>query len=116
MAKKKKRKESKKDTGYLIELKGMLLILISIIGICKFGIVGNFIESFSGFFVGVAYNILLVVLFVVGIYMIIKRSYPDFFESKLIGLYAIIVSLLVFLFFMEECKNEKKINLCAYDI
>jgi len=96
MAKKKKRKESKKDTGYLIELKGMLLILISIIGICKFGIVGNFIESFSGFFVGVAYNILLVVLFVVGIYMIIKRSYPDFFESKLIGLYAIIVSLLVF--------------------
>ena len=96
MAKKKKRKESKKDTGYLIELKGMLLILISIIGICKFGIVGNFIESFSGFFVGVAYNILLVILFVVGIYMIIKRSYPDFFESKLIGLYAIIVSLLVF--------------------
>lgn len=96
MAKKKKRKENKKDTGYLIELKGMLLILISIIGICKFGIVGNFIESFSGFFVGVAYNILLVVLFVVGIYMIIKRSYPDFFESKLIGLYAIIVSLLVF--------------------
>ena len=49
MAKRKKRKENKKDTGYLIELKGMLLILISIIGICKFGIVGNFIESFSAF-------------------------------------------------------------------
>ena len=31
MAKRKKRKENKKDTGYLIELKGMLLILISII-------------------------------------------------------------------------------------
>ena len=31
MAKKKKRKETKKDTSYLIELKGMLLILISII-------------------------------------------------------------------------------------
>ena len=96
MAKKKKRKESKKDTSYFIELKGMLLILISIIGICKFGIVGNFIESFSAFFVGVAYNILLVVLFIVGIYMIIKREYPNFFESKLIGLYAIIISLLIF--------------------
>ena len=96
MAKKKKRKESKKDTSFFIELKGMLLILISNIGICRFGIVGNFIESFSAFFVGVAYNILLVVLFIVGVYMIIKRSYPDFFDSKLIGLYAIIISLLIF--------------------
>ena len=96
MAKKKKRKESKKDTSYFIELKGMLLILISIIGICKFGIVGNFIESFSAFFVGVAYNILLVVLFVVGVYMIIKRDYPMFLDSKFIGLYSIVISLLIF--------------------
>lgn len=96
MAKKKKRKESKKDSSYFIELKGMLLILISIIGICKFGIVGNFIESFAAFFVGVAYNILLVILFIIGIYMIIKRSYPDFFDSKLIGLYSICVALLIF--------------------
>ena len=96
MAKKKKRKETKKDTGYLIELKGMLLILISIIGICKFGIVGEFIGHFSAFFVGVAYNILLAVLFIVGIYMIIKRDYPIFFSSKLIGIYAIVISLLVF--------------------
>lgn len=96
MAKKKKRKESKKDTSYFIELKGMLLILISIIGICKFGIVGNFIESFSAFFVGVAYVILLAVLFIVGIYMIVKRGYPNFFDSKLIGIYSIVVSLLVF--------------------
>lgn len=96
MAKKKKRKESKKDTGYLIELKGMLLILISIIGICKFGIVGNFIESFSAFFVGTAYIILLAIVFVVGVYMIIKRDYPNFFDSKLLGLYSIAIALLVF--------------------
>lgn len=96
MAKKKKRKETKKDSSYLIELKGMLLILISIIGICKFGIVGAFIEHFSAFFVGVAYNILLVVLFIVGIYMIIKRDYPVFFSSKLIGIYAIVIALLTF--------------------
>ena len=36
MAKRKKRKETKKDSGYLVELKGMLIILVSIIGICKF--------------------------------------------------------------------------------
>ena len=96
MAKKKKRKETKKDTSYLIELKGMLLILISIIGICKFGIVGAFIGHFAAFFVGVAYNILLAVLFIVGLYMIVKRDYPNFFSSKLIGIYAIVISLLVF--------------------
>ena len=96
MAKRKKRKEVKSDTGYLVELKGMLLILVSIIGICKFGIVGNFIESFSAFFVGTAYVILLAIVFIVGIYMIIKRDYPNFFDSKLIGLYSIAISLLVF--------------------
>ena len=96
MAKKKKRKETKKDTSYLIELKGMLLILISIIGICKFGIVGAFIGHFAAFFVGVAFNILLAVLFIVGIYMIVKRDYPNFFSSKLIGIYAIVISILVF--------------------
>ena len=96
MAKKKKRKETKKDTGYLIELKGMLLILIAIIGICKFGIVGAFIGHFAAFFVGVAYNILLAVLFIVGLYMIVKRDYPNFFSSKLIGIYAIVISILVF--------------------
>lgn len=96
MAKKKKRKETKKDTSYLIELKGMLLILISIIGICKFGIVGAFIGHFAAFFVGVAYNILLGVLFIVGLCMIVKRDYPNFFSSKLIGIYAIVISLLVF--------------------
>lgn len=96
MAKKKKRKETKKDSGYLIELKGMLLLLISIIGICKFGIVGAFICHFAAFFVGVAYNILLAVIFIIGLYMIVKRDYPNFFSSKLIGIYAIVISLLVF--------------------
>ena len=96
MAKKKKRKETKKEVGYFVELKGMLLILISIIGICKFGPVGTFIECFSAFFVGVAYNILLAVLFIVGLYMIVKRDYPNFFDSKLIGIYSIVIALLIF--------------------
>lgn len=96
MAKKKKRKEVKKDSSYFVELKGMLLILIAIIGICKFGPVGGFIQDFAGFFVGVAYNILLVILFIIGVYMIVKRDYPIFFSTKLIGLYAIAISLLVF--------------------
>ena len=91
MAKRKKRKESSKDTSYLVELKGMLLILIAIIGICKFGIVGAFIQHFSAFFVGAAYNILLAVVFLTGLCMIVKREYPNFFAPRLIGIYSIVI-------------------------
>ena len=97
MAKKKKRKEDKKpSSGYQIELQGLLLILIAIIGICDFGIVGNFITGFAQFLVGTAYNILLGCVFVAGAYMIVKRKKPIYFTSKLVGLYIIALALLIF--------------------
>ncbi len=98
MAKKKKRKETKKkDTGYKVELIGLLLILIAIIGfIPNTGPVGEFISDFSVFLVGTWYNLLLAALMVVGVYMMIKREKPDFFTSKLIGLYIFIIGILVF--------------------
>ena len=96
MAKKKKRKvEKKPSSGYKVELIGVILIAISIIGICQFGIVGNFLSGFASFLVGTAYNILLASLLVIGIYMIVKRQAPDFFTSKLVGLYIIVLSLLI---------------------
>ena len=97
MAKKKKRKEEKKpSSGYQIELQGLLLILIAIIGICDFGIVGNFITGFAQFLVGTAYNILLGVVFITGAYMIVKRKKPVYFASRLVGLYIIALALLIF--------------------
>ncbi len=96
MAKKKKRKdENKTKSGYKVEVIGILLILIGIIGICKFGPVGMFISGFAAFFVGTANNILLAMLFIIGGYIIVKREKPVFFTSKLIGLYIIIIALLV---------------------
>jgi len=42
MAKKKKRKTAgKKDASYSVEIKGILLILIAIIGCCPFGVVAD---------------------------------------------------------------------------
>ena len=96
MAKKKKRKETKKaSSNYSVELTGVILIAISIIGICQFGIVGNFLSGFASFLVGTAYNVLLVCVFIVGVYMIVKREKPDFFTSKLVGLYIICLALLI---------------------
>ena len=110
MAKKKKRKETKKkDTGYKVELIGLLLILIAIIGfIPNTGPVGEFISNFSVFLVGTWYNLLLAALMVVGVYMMIKREKPDFFTSKLIGLYIFIIGILVFshVKYLENTKLE----------
>lgn len=95
MAKKKKRKEEKKSSSYGVELKGLLLILISLIGLCEFGIVGTFFKGFAAFLVGEWYSVLFVILAAVGIYMMVKREKPNFFNSNLIGLYILMLAILV---------------------
>lgn len=113
MAKKKKRKEEKKpSSGYQIELVGLLLILIAIIGICEFGIVGNFIKCFSAFLVGELYNILLAVVAVIGIYMMIKRAKPNFFTSNLVGLYILVLAILI----LYHINYVKEFNLEGIEI
>lgn len=94
MAKKKVRKEVKKDTGARIEITGILLILFAIIGCCRFGLLANIIDGFAGFLVGVLWAVLLIIVGVVGGYMIVKRQKPDLLTTKLIGLYIIIIGVL----------------------
>lgn len=102
MAKKKKQKDEKKpNKGYYVELKGLILILIAIIGIgasvsSGFGPAGKFIASFAAFLVGTWYNVLLILILLIGGYMIVKRDIPNFFTSKLIGLYIFFIAILLF--------------------
>ena len=96
MAKRKSRKSSQKQTAsYSIELKGILLILIAIVGCCPFGIVADIIKGFSGFLVGVWYIPLLILIGICGIYMMVKRDYPDFLTSRLVGFYIAILGILI---------------------
>lgn len=98
MAKTKKRSNSKTKTiDNYIEIIGVLLILVSILGIGKYGVVGKVIASFSLFMVGSLYILLLVFLLGLGIYIVIKREKVDFFTSKSLGLYLIIIGVLVLL-------------------
>lgn len=94
MPKKKKRKEVKKDSNAWIEVKGILLILITVIGLCKFKPLSNIINGFAGFLVGVWWGVLLLLVGIIGGYMIVKRSKPDLLTSHFIGLYVIIIGLL----------------------
>lgn len=99
MAKKKHKKETKKGFEHSAELYGIFLILVAILGIGKYGPVGRMIASFSLFLVGSLYIPLLVVSFLVGIYNVVKRKWPDFFTTKLIGTY---ISILGFLILMHK--------------
>lgn len=94
MAKRKKSKESKSSPTYSVELTGLILILIGIIGI-GFGIIGNFIKQFMMFLAGEFWFVILFGVLILGISMLFKRKLPKFFSSRLIGVYILFAIILV---------------------
>ena len=96
MAKKKTRKDPEKGHfKYSSELTGLIIILISIIGLGGYGIIGEVIRGFGLFLVGSWFQLLLASLFLVGGYMTLKREMPNFFSIRMIGLYLIFISILL---------------------
>ncbi|MBR3230007.1 MAG: DNA translocase FtsK [Bacilli bacterium] len=95
MAKRKRRKSTKKSASYSIELKGILFLLIAIVGCCPFGIAADIIKGFAAFLAGGWYIVPLIGVGAAGLYMIIKREDPDYLTSHLIGLYCLMLGILV---------------------
>lgn len=113
MSKKKKRNTKEKDNRFLAQLWGVLLILISILGIGKYGPVGRIISSFSLFLVGNLYILLLLSILFLGIYMVVKDEKFNFLSAKMIGIYLMIISVLVFLhinYCLENVETGKIIS------
>ena len=110
MAKKKKRKESKKSFEHAAELYGILLVLIAILGLGKYGVVGRFFTSFSIFLFGSIYMLFLVSILIIGAYLVVKREWPDFFTTKLIGIYVFTLGLLIL---MHQGFIEKESNMMS---
>ena len=94
MAKKKKSKESCATSSYSVELIGLILILIGIIGF-GFGFVGMLLKKFAMFLAGSWWIVVLIFTIILGIYMLYKRKMPKFTSGKLIGLYIIFIIILV---------------------
>ena len=115
MAKKKKRKEENTEpSGYVIELKGILLVLIAIIGLCPFGPVADFIKGFSSFLFGALWAIFLVYIGGIGIYTMIKRKSPKILTGKTIGIFVILIGILTFLhisYIDETIMDPNKFNI-----
>ena len=96
MAKKRKtsKKQEKKEVSYSVELIGILLILIGIIGF-GFGPVGLLIKKFAMFLMGEWWILVLGLLLYMGGYMLIMRTLPRFFSTRLLGLYILLIVLFV---------------------
>ena len=109
---KRKRKKEKEQFEFSNEIIGVLLILLSIIGMLGYGRAGNFIRSFSVFLVGVMYFPLLVAFLALGIYLIIKRDPPRMMSRVSIGIYLIIIAILtlVHLDYVKNIESSKMIT------
>ena len=111
MAKKKQRKNTKKEKPtYLVELYGILLILVAILGIGKYGPIGRGIASFALFLVGNLYFFLLVTVLIVGGYIIINRKGINLLSSKMIGVYLFVIGLVVLMhqnYVLDNMKTDK---------
>ena len=95
MAKRKRKKEEKKKLSFSVELYSIILILIGILGICGYGPCGKLICAFFAFLFGGLYLVPLVALVLIGIYLLFTKHYPDFLNSKIIGLIFVVIGLLV---------------------
>ena len=109
MAKRKKRKDTK-NKSVSVELIGLILMLISIIGF-GFGHVGNLIKMFTMFLFGTYYIVLILFVLLIGAYMLFKRKMPKFFNNKLIGFYIVMIVILTCAHFgyIENISNVKEI-------
>lgn len=95
MAKRKRKKQAKKEFEVDVQIYGVLLILAAVLGLGKYGPVGRAITSFSLFLVGSLYIPLLVVFLIIGGYVLIKKSWPEFFTQKMVGIYLFTIGILI---------------------
>ncbi len=95
MAKRKKKKASNESSfKFSVEIIGLIFILISIIGLGVFGSVGDLIKKFAIFLFGSWYNLLIVLILLLGGYMLIKRKLPNFISGRMVGFYLLLISVL----------------------
>lgn len=102
MANKKKKKSSKRakksaqiKEAVKLELIGIIVIALSMIGIIKLGAVGTAFVYFFRFFLGEWYMLGFIAAIAYGIYIMIKRKRPLLFRRKQVGLYIILTSILL---------------------
>ena len=110
MAKRKRRRTKTKIT-ISVEIYALILSVLAIFGVCKLGPVGRLIASFGLFVSGSVYMGFLVLLFIIGIYSFWKRDWPEFFTTKWLGFYILVIGLLTLMHWKFVSLNDGNVSL-----
>ena len=93
----KRRRRRKKSFEISASLYAVLFIILAILGIGKLGPAGRIIAFCSMSLTGSMYLVFLAVLLILGIYVLFKGEWPDFFSTKMLGIYLLILGILTFM-------------------
>src|SRR5699024_5506075 len=104
MAKRKRKKTTKKQRNMKqklkVELLGLLFIFLAIFGsgACAIsdGAFPSSLENIFRFFLGIWYVAAPLFLFATGVYLLVKRRFPNFGHRRFVGLYILLAGLLLF--------------------
>jgi DNA segregation ATPase FtsK/SpoIIIE, S-DNA-T family len=97
--KKRKKRNSNRKKNLQKELLGLLFIALAIFGsgasAISDGAIPGGLEYLFRFFLGIWYFLASVFLLITGIFLMVKRRYPDFFHKKFIGFYILFAGILL---------------------
>lgn len=91
--KKQKKVEWKKQLSF--ELIGLFLIVLASVAFAKLGSVGQGLTHLFRFFLGEWQVVLTIGLFIMSLYLMIKRQVPNLFSRRLIGIYLLVFAIVL---------------------
>lgn len=91
------RSKKKKSASFRLEITGVVLIAIGIIGLLQLGFIGRGFFALAEMFVGLLSYVLLAGSVILGGYMVIRRKMPRLFSKRLVGIYLIVLGFLTYI-------------------
>lgn len=91
------RSKKKKSASFRIEITGIVIIAIGLIGILQLGFIGRGFFALAEMFVGLLSYVLLAGIVILGGYMVIRRKMPRLFSKRLVGIYLIVLGFLTYI-------------------
>ncbi|EAF6817989.1 DNA translocase FtsK [Listeria monocytogenes] len=91
------RSKKKQSASFHLEITGVILIAIGVIGLLQLGFVGRGFFALAEMFVGLLSYVLLAGSVILGGYMVIRRKMPHLFSKRLVGIYLIVLGFLTYI-------------------
>ncbi|AVV06753.1 DNA translocase FtsK [Listeria monocytogenes] len=91
------RSKKKQSASFRLEITGVILIAIGVIGLLQLGFVGRGFFALAEMLVGLLSYVLLAGSVILGGYMVIRRKMPHLFSKRLVGIYLIVLGFLTYI-------------------